>query len=72
MDILYFDPHQRTANEVLSVVKQLSDSYDEDRPLIVIPKDYHYLEDASYSDLVQLKIMIERVLEDKKNNLSSE
>lgn len=72
MDILYIDLDQHNLEERLLMVRQLERMYNEDKPLLVIPKDCRFVEDASYSDLMEIKLMVDKALEEKeKDDLSS-
>lgn len=72
MNILYVDLQKHDTDEILTMVRQIESAFGEDMPLLVIPNDCRFIEDASYTDLINIKIMIDKALEEKeKNDISS-
>ena len=66
MDILYVDLEKHELNEILLMVQQLERFYDKERNLLVVPKDCRFVENASYSELLEIKTMIDKALEEKE------
>ena len=71
MDILYIDLDKHNLEERLLMIQQLQNIYNEDKQLLIIPKDCRFVQDASYSDLLEIKNMVDKALEEKKNDISS-
>ena len=55
------------------MVKKLEGVFTPDDPLLVIPKDCRFVEDAPYEDLINIKMIVDAALEEKekKDVLSS-
>ena len=72
MNILYVDLEKHNIDEILTMVYQIEGAFDENMPLLVIPKDCRFVEDAPYEDLMAIKMMVDKALEEKeKNDISS-
>ena len=71
MDILYVDLDKHDVSEIVLMARQLESLYDEDNQLLVIPKDCRFVENASYSELLEIKTIIDQALKEKeeKNDL---
>ena len=72
MNILYVDLDKHPLDEIYDMVKSLEGIFTPDNPLLVIPKDCRFVEDAPYEDLMNIKMIVDAALEEKKNDLSSE
>lgn len=68
MNILYVDLEKHSTEEVLLMVEQIKGAFGEDMPLLVIPKDCRFVEDAPYTDLINIKNIIDAALEEKERN----
>lgn len=66
MDILYVDLDKHELSEILLMTQQLEHMYNEDNQLLVVPKDCRFVENASYSDLLEIKIIIDQALKEKE------
>lgn len=71
MNILYVDLEKHDADEILMMVNQIKGAFSEEFPLLVIPKDCRFVEDAPYEDLINIKMIVDAALEAKENGLSS-
>ena len=71
MDILYVDLDKHDVSEIVLMARQLEGLYSEDKQLLVIPKDCRFVENASYSELLEIKTIIDQALKEKeeKNDL---
>ena len=71
MDILYVDLEKHELSEILLMTEQLKHFYDDEHYLLVVPKDCRFVENASYSDLLEIKTIIDQALKEKeeKNDL---
>ena len=72
MNILYVDLDKHPLDEIYDMVKSLEGIFTPDNPLLVIPKDCRFVEDAPYEDLMNIKMIVDAALKEKKNDLSSE
>lgn len=66
MDILYVDLDKHELSEILLMAQQLERMYNEDNQLLVVPKDCRFVENASYSDLLEIKTIIDQALKEKE------
>lgn len=66
MDILYVDLDKHELSEILLMTQQLKHMYNEDNQLLVVPKDCRFVENASYSDLLEIKTIIDQALKEKE------
>ena len=72
MNILYVDLEKHELEEILTMLHQIEGAFGEDMPLLVIPKDCRFVEDAPYEDLMSIKMIVDKALEEKeKNDISS-
>ena len=71
MNILYVDTDKYELEVIHDMVKKLEAIFTSDNPLLVIPKDCRFVEDAPYEDLMNIKMIVDAALEEKKNDLSS-
>lgn len=72
MNILYVDLDKYPLDLIHDMVQKLETIFTPDDPLLVIPKDCRFVEDAPYEDLMNIKMIVDAALEEKKNDLSSE
>lgn len=72
MNILYVDLDKHTAEEVLLMIEQIKGAFSKDMPLLVVPKDCRFVEDAPYEDLMNIKMIVDKALEERENDLPSE
>lgn len=72
MNILYVDLDKHTAEEVLLMIEQIKGAFNKDMPLLVVPKDCRFVEDAPYEDLMNIKMIVDKALEERENDLPSE
>ncbi len=68
MNILYVDLDKHDAEEILLMVDQIKGAFGEDMPLLVIPKDCRFVEDAPYEDLINIKMIVDAALEAKEKD----
>ena len=66
MDILYVDLNKHELSEILLMTQQLEKLYNKDNQLLVVPKDCRFVENASYSDLLEIKTIIDQALKEKE------
>ena len=73
MNILYVDLEKHDTDEILLMVEQIKGAFSEDMPLLVIPKDCRFVEDAPYEDLINIKMIVDKALEEreKEDGISS-
>ena len=73
MNILYVDLDKYDLDIIYDMVKKLEEVFTPDDPLLVIPKDCRFVEDAPYEDLINIKMIVDAALEEKekKDVLSS-
>ena len=50
------------------MVNQIKGAFGEDMPLLVIPKDCRFVEDAPYEDLINIKMIVDAALEAKEKD----
>ena len=72
MNILYVDLDKYPLDLIHDMVQKLETIFTPDDPLLVIPKDCRFVEDAPSEDLMNIKMIVDAALEEKKNDLSSE
>ena len=66
MDILYVDLEKHDVSEIVLMARQLESLYTEDNQLLVVPKDCRFVENASYSELLEIKTIIDKAIEEKE------
>lgn len=66
MNILYVDLEKHDVDEILTMVQQIQSVFNKEMPLLVIPKDCRFVEDAPYEDLIAIKMMVDKALEEKE------
>lgn len=72
MNILYVDLDKYPLDMIYDMVQKLETIFTPDDPLLVIPKDCRFVEDAPYEDLMNIKMIVDAALEEKeKNGISS-
>lgn len=71
MNILYVDLDKYPLDLIHDMVQKLETIFTPDDPLLVIPKDCRFVEDAPYEDLMNIKMIVDAALEEKKNDLPS-
>lgn len=72
MNILYIDIDKYDYDMIYDMVQKLEGVFSPENPLLVIPKDCRFVEDAPYEDLMNIKMIVDAALEEKKNDLPSE
>ena len=72
MNILYVDLDKYPLDMIYDMVQKLETIFTPNDPLLVIPKDCRFVEDAPYEDLMNIKMIVDAALEEKeKNGISS-
>ena len=71
MNILYIDIDKYDYDMIYDMVQKLEGVFSPENPLLVIPKDCRFVEDAPYEDLMNIKMIVDAALEEKKNDLPS-
>lgn len=68
MNILYIDLDKYPLNMIYDMVQKLETIFTPDDPLLVIPKDCRFVENAPYEDLMNIKMIVDAALEEKERN----
>lgn len=68
MNILYVDLDKYPLDMIYDMVQKLEDIFTPDDPLLVIPKDCRFVENAPYEDLMNIKMIVDAALEEKERN----
>lgn len=68
MNILYVDIDKHSTEEVLLMIEQIKRAFNEDMPLLVIPNDCRFVENATVSDLLEIKNIVDKALEEREKD----